>query len=79
MLGNHIPIIKGGDYGIWRRVCLIPFNRIFSPEERDAILVDKLKGEAPHILAWMVDGCLDWQSRGLKDLPAIVVNATDNL
>ena len=78
MLGNHKPIIKGSDYGIWRRVCLIPFNRVFSPEERDAKLVDKLKSEAPHILAWMVEGCLDWQSRGLKDLPAIVVNATDN-
>lgn len=77
MLGNHKPIIKGNDHGIWRRVCLIPFNRIFRPEERDPKLITKLKDEAPHILAWMVEGCLDWQSRGLKDLPAVIVNATD--
>jgi P4 family phage/plasmid primase-like protien len=76
MMGNHKPIIKGNDHGIWRRVRLIPFNRIFKPEERDAGLSDKLKSEAPHILAWMVEGCMDWQRRGLKDIPATIVQAT---
>ena len=78
ILGNHKPIVKGNDHGIWRRVCLIPFNRIFRQEERDPKLITKLKDEAPHILAWMVEGCLDWQSRGLKDLPAVIVNATES-
>lgn len=76
MLGNHKPIIKGNDHGIWRRVRLIPFKRTFKPEERDATLADKLKAEAPHILAWMVEGCLDWQQIGLKDTPKTIEQAT---
>ncbi len=76
VLGNHKPIIKGNDYGIWRRVRLIPFKRIFKPEETDAKLPDKLKAEAPNILAWMVEGCLDWQKRGLSDTPKTILDAT---
>ena len=76
MLGNHKPIIKGNDHGIWRRVRLIPFNRTFKPEERDAGLTDKLKAEAPHILAWMVEGCMDWQKHGLSDTPKTIKDAT---
>jgi P4 family phage/plasmid primase-like protien len=76
MLGNHKPIIKGNDYGIWRRVRLVPFKITFKPEERDPALLDKLKAEAPHILAWMVQGCIDWQQRGLRDIPATIKQAT---
>lgn len=76
MLGNHKPVIRGNDYGIWRRVRLIPFKRTFKPEERDPALLDKLKAEAPHILAWMVEGCMDWQRRGLADVPATIQQAT---
>jgi P4 family phage/plasmid primase-like protien len=78
MLGNHKPIIKGNDYGIWRRVLLIPFRRTFKPEERDKELLNKLKAEAPHILAWMVEGCMDWQERGLRDTPKTIQEATGN-
>jgi P4 family phage/plasmid primase-like protien len=76
MLGNHKPVIKGNDYGIWRRVRLIPFKRTFKPEERDPALLDKLKAESAHILAWMVEGCLDWQQRGLSDVPVTIRQAT---
>lgn len=76
ILGNHKPVIRGNDYGIWRRVRLIPFNRTFKPEERDSALLDKLKAESAHILAWMVEGCLDWQRRGLADVPATIRQAT---
>ena len=78
MLGNHKPVIRGNDYGIWRRVRLIPFKRTFKPEERDPALLDKLRGEAPHILAWMVEGCMDWQKRGLSDTPKTIQEATGN-
>jgi P4 family phage/plasmid primase-like protien len=78
MLGNHKPVIRGNDYGIWRRVRLIPFKRTFKPEERDPALLDKLRAEAPHILAWMVEGCIDWQKRGLSDTPKTIQEATGN-
>lgn len=77
MAGNHKPIVRGNDNGIWRRVRLVPFNRTFSPEERDPHLLTKLRAETPHILAWMVQGCIDWQRQGLADTPATIRQATD--
>lgn len=76
MAGNHKPIVKGNDNGIWRRVRLVPFNRTFLADERDPRLLDTLKAEAPHILAWMVAGCIEWQRRGLIDTPASIRDAT---
>ena len=77
MAGNHKPIVRGNDNGIWRRVRLVPFRRTFAPNERDPHLLAKLKAEAPHILAWMVQGCIDWQRKGLADTPASIRDATD--
>ncbi len=76
MLGNHKPIIRGNDYGIWRRVRLIPFTRTFEEQDRDPALLTKLRAEAPHILHWMLEGCLNWQIRGLSDIPACIKQAT---
>lgn len=76
MLGNHRPIIRGTDFGIWRRVRLVPFSRIFAEDERDTHLLDKLKAESNHILAWMVQGCIAWQHKGLADVPAAIANQT---
>lgn len=77
MAGNHKPVVRGNDNGIWRRIRLIPFNKTFSREERDPFLLDKLKKEAPHILAWMIDGCVRWQSHGLADTPEAIDQATN--
>lgn len=78
MLGNHRPVIRGTDLGIWRRMRLVPFMRTFAPEERDPELADKLKAEAPHILAWMLEGCIEWQRRGLSDVPGAVAAQTED-
>ena len=66
LIGNHKPTIKGRDFGIWRRIHLIPFAVTIPPEERDPMLLEKLKGEVPGILAWAVRGCIEWQQGGLK-------------
>lgn len=72
---NNKPIVKGTDYAIWRRIKLIPFTVTIPPEERDKSLPAKLRRELPGILAWAVEGCLEWQKRGL-DEPAEVTAAT---
>lgn len=77
MFGNHKPVIRGTDNGIWRRVRLIPFDRIFSEDERDPNLFQRFEQEMPHILAWMVEGCIEWQRVGLRDIPQRVKKATD--
>lgn len=70
--GNHRPIIKGTDNGIWRRVRLVPFDRTFA---LDRTFPAKLEAEAPGILAWAVRGCLEWQRDGLGE-PIEVMEAT---
>ncbi len=76
MSGNHKPMIKGNDEGIWRRVRLLPFTKTFDESKRDTHLAEKLRAEAPHILAWMVEGCLSWQEQGLADIPQTIREAT---
>ncbi|HHV39634.1 MAG TPA: DNA primase, partial [Tepidimicrobium sp.] len=73
---NHKPIIRGRDHAIWRRIRLIPFSMKISEEEKDPQLVDKLKKELSGILAWAVEGCLQWQEHGLG-LPEEVKAATE--
>lgn len=72
--GNHKPAISGTDEGIWRRLRLVPFTVQIPPDEQDKRLLDKLRGELPGILRWAVEGCLDWQRRGLNP-PAVVTEA----
>lgn len=73
--GNHKPSIKDCDYGIWRRMRLIPFDAIVSDTETDPDLLQKLLQELPGILAWAVRGCFEWQLSGL-DEPTVIKDAT---
>lgn len=75
MRGNHKPAINGTDDGIWRRIHLVPFAVQIPEDERDKQLEDKLREELPGILAWAVQGCLKWQSEGLR-APQVVSDAT---
>jgi putative DNA primase/helicase len=72
---NYKPEIRGMDHGIWRRIRLIPFDVVLSDEEIDRDLPSKLEAELPGILAWAVQGCLDWQKHGLV-MPNEVRSAT---
>jgi putative DNA primase/helicase len=72
--GNHKPIIKGTDGGIWRRIKLVPWLNRITDEEKDQDLGVKLAAERPGILAWAVRGCLAWQETGLEE-PAEVTDA----
>jgi putative DNA primase/helicase len=74
--GNHKPSLRSVDEAMRRRFHLIPFNVTIPPEERDPDLAEKLKAEGPGILAWMIQGCLDWQRERLSP-PPIVREATE--
>ncbi|MBA2715244.1 MAG: primase C-terminal domain-containing protein, partial [Rubrobacteraceae bacterium] len=63
---NHKPEIRGTDNAIWRRIRLIPFTETIPPAEQDKKLSSKLRSELPGILAWTVEGCLEWQREGLQ-------------
>ena len=73
--GNHKPGLRSVDEAIRRRLHLIPFTVTIPPNQRDAELPNKLEDERAGILAWMIQGCLDWQARGLCP-PTVVTDAT---
>ena len=72
---NHKPVVTDDTPAIWRRVRLIPFNHKFEGQEDDKDLLEKLKAEAPGILARAVRGSLEWQQGGLGT-PRAVADAT---
>lgn len=73
---NHKPTIRGTDFGIWRRIRLVPFTVTIPEAEQDRELTSKLRAEWPAILRWAVAGCLDWQRNGLQ-APGDVLVATE--
>jgi hypothetical protein len=73
---NNKPVIQGTDDAIWDRLKLIPFTQRFDGARQDPKLPEKLRGELAGVLAWMVEGCLEWQEHGLGE-PESVRYATD--
>jgi putative DNA primase/helicase len=66
MACNHKPQVRGTDNAIWRRIRLVPFTETIPPAEQDKQLPEKLRAEASGILAWAVEGCLEWRREGLQ-------------
>jgi putative DNA primase/helicase len=63
IIGNHKPVLHNVDDAARRRFNIVPFIR--KPAKPDRELEQKLMAEAPGILQWMIQGCLDWQQNGL--------------
>jgi putative DNA primase/helicase len=72
--GNHKPVIRGDDDGIWRRIHLVPFVVTIPEAERDPDLAAKLRAELPGILNWAIKGCLAWKKSGLS-VPRVITDA----
>lgn len=84
LLTNHRPRADAQDEALWRRILLLPFNQVFvtnpDPAKQnehlaDLDLAEKLRAEGPGILAWLVQGCLEWQRNGLNP-PESIMAAT---
>ena len=63
LIGNNRPRLGNVDEAIKRRLLLVPFEN--KPKRPDLDLKEKLVGEYPAILRWMIEGCVDWQQNGL--------------
>jgi len=76
LAANHAPAVSDDDDAIWRRIVRVPFDNQVPPGERDRTLKAHLRQPNAAVLAWMVEGCLAWQERGL-DVPESVTAATE--
>lgn len=73
---NNKPKVKGTDFGIWRRLVIIPFGVTIPPERVDKDLFEKLKNELPAILNWAIQGFDMYQKEGLT-LPKSLIDEKD--
>lgn len=73
IVGNNQPSLSDVDTAIQRRFNILPFDH--PPKRKDPKLIDKLRREFPGILAWAMQGTLDWQANGLVR-PDVVNAAT---
>ncbi|HEX04836.1 MAG TPA: hypothetical protein ENH10_06725, partial [Bacteroidetes bacterium] len=79
LVANDATDVKAGDDAMWRRILRVPFEQVVPKAKRDPQIKAQLRNPeiaGPAILAWAVQGCLDWQKKGLQ-IPASVTNATE--
>lgn len=76
--GNHQPRVGSRDYGIWRRLRLIPFLTTIPKEKRRPMedVLAEFQEEASGILNWMVEGFALLEQEGLH-MPEAIQQATD--
>lgn len=82
---NFKPKASAKDGALWKRNILIPFNAEFvdkpDPDKKhqrkkDDEFKDRLLEEREGILAWLVDGCFEYQKKGLA-IPRSVLAVTE--
>ncbi len=62
---NHLPIVKGSDFGIWRRLAVLQFRQQFD-KTADSDLGSVLNNELPGILNWALEGAKMFYSANKK-------------
>jgi putative DNA primase/helicase len=88
---NYKPNFRGQDFGLWRRVKLIPLRRQFTTADKDLHLGAKFVGDTvpanawregddfgdgpEGILAWAIRGAMAWYANGLTE-PAVIKQET---
>lgn len=83
LAANDAPGIADDDTGMWRRIIRVPFTRVIPEADRDVSIKATLRSDPAArsaLLAWALQGCLEWQSRAMGrqglSVPAVVAKAT---
>jgi len=76
---NNLPRFADKSEGVWRRLCLVPFNRRVHEQERVPGM-DKPEwwlqhGEVPGILNWALDGLKRLRANGMRFTEAVACRA----
>ncbi|MFZ3562773.1 DNA primase family protein [Streptomyces sp. BH097] len=57
LIGNHRPEVSTGGFAFWRRIRLVPFERVVPDEQKiDNLAFELVRDEGPGILHWLIDG-----------------------
>ena len=63
---NRLPDTLDNTHGYYRKILIVPFNRIFKPEEMDRNLKEKASEELSGILNWAIEGAVRLINNGYK-------------
>ncbi len=74
IVGNNRPTFEKLDSALRRRFNVLAFDQV--PAQPDHGLKAALDAEHPGILAWAIQGCLDWRKHGLRR-PAKMLRETE--
>ncbi len=80
--GNHRPMLRIVDPAMAARLHIVPFSAMFSAEKGnlDPLMPQKLRAEAPAILAWLIRGHQRWRVSGtLKRCASVEATTRDYL
>jgi putative DNA primase/helicase len=59
LLGNHQPEVGTGGHAFWRRIRLIPFERVVVADRKiDNLAGELVQEEGPGILHWLIEGAI---------------------
>ncbi|MGE7386954.1 DNA primase family protein [Streptomyces sp. NPDC004126] len=78
LLGNHRPEVGTGGHAFWRRIRLIPFDKVV-PDHRkiDNLAEELVNHEGPGILHWMIQGAMAYlRTKPSLTGPTVVRTAT---
>ena len=71
---NHLPEVKSGGDGFWRRLRKLDFRKTVPPEKRKENLADLMvEQEGPGILKWMVEGAVRITEHGMTEPEAVKI------
>jgi P4 family phage/plasmid primase-like protien len=74
---NHLPSVRSGGAGFWRRLRKIDFSYQVPPEkQRQGLSDDIVNKEGPGILSWMIEGAMRVIANGITE-PSSVQIATN--
>jgi putative DNA primase/helicase len=63
-LGNVLPRFHDTSTGLWRRLDVLPFDRVCPEGQRDPRLKERLRAELPGIAAWALQGLARLREQG---------------
>jgi putative DNA primase/helicase len=75
---NERPVISSPTDAVWNRLVCVPFDVVIPDDEIDTDLPQKLEAELPGIVAWIVEGAINYSRDGLRQRPPEVRASTDD-